>query len=56
MSKDEFQIWNAYKDIALLKKEQLERECYGFWKWIWLKVGKVEKCSIAFKNQEIRSY
>ena len=42
MSKDEFQIWNRYKDIALLKKEQLEREFYGFWTWIWLKVCKVE--------------
>ena len=36
MSKDEFQIWNGYKYIALLKKEQVEKECYGFWKWIWL--------------------
>ena len=29
MSKDEFHIYNGCKDIALLKKEQLERECYG---------------------------
>ena len=32
MSKNEFQICNGYKYIALLKKEQVERECYGFWK------------------------